>query len=784
MRCIVLLALSTIRKNKNQMFSPLLILFFSAMLLNIGLLTAFRMDKHLDEKAQELNAAHISFAFEDRYYEDRFFRFFATREDTIATQRDDMFLFTGNLKLTSGVITILTICMDYNEMGAMSQVNLIGDSLPPRNNSVYVPYLFNVSEGVQLGDTFTIGINENPYDATKEIEFDFVVAGFYEGIFLSVTNGGAIGLYYPNEAYRAFARQLPSGFSGTLISAQFTDEMLSTAIFDEFINNFSGDENSSWGSNIVMAKSGRIITSRIVAAMVIAFSIIILIVSAIVIRFRVSNAIEVEMRNHGALKAIGYTSRQIISAICLQYLLLALFASLLGISVSYSVIVVFSKLLAAVSGINWVQGLNIPLSAVCLISVVLSIAAMVLMSSIKLCHMPPIQALRGNCAGFGGNKKNILPIKASILPLIPTLAIKTALTYIKQNVLITLIMTSVSFAVVFSIVLSYNAPRDTFVNMIGGQNMDISAMAAPKEDAEELRESISNLEGVSRTVICDSGEVIFNKQLIEVTILRDFSEIYNNQTYTGRNPSHASEVVISSILSEAEGKQIGDKVILSIGDREKELIITGLLQSPNNAGREMFLTTEGYRLLDPDYKESMIMIEIENKAEGNEFIQNLKQKYGEKLYAIMNDREFADSQLLSIQSMLNGVSVLVVIVTSVVVIFVMQLMVKTLTLRRKQDMGIQKAFGFTTLQLMNQISGSFVPAAALGASIGGVLGCLTMNACIGLLFRGIGITQVNFIIPVPIVVLSTVIMCILTYFVSMLVSMGIKDISAYALITE
>jgi len=85
---------------------------------------------------------------------------------------------------------------------------------------------------------------------------------------------------------------------------------------------------------------------------------------------------------------------------------------------------------------------------------------------------------------------------------------------------------------------------------------------------------------------------------------------------------------------------------------------------------------------------------------------------------------------------------------------------------------------------MNQIAGSFVPVAVLGAGIGGVVGCITMNACIGLLFRGVGIMKVNFIIPIQLVVTACALMCLLTYVVSLLVSARIRRISAYALITE
>jgi putative ABC transport system permease protein len=238
------------------------------------------------------------------------------------------------------------------------------------------------------------------------------------------------------------------------------------------------------------------------------------------------------------------------------------------------------------------------------------------------------------------------------------------------------------------------------------------------------------------------------------------------------------------MLGMEKGNQIGDVITLSLGEREEEYIITGFFQSSNNMGRESLLTVEGYGMLDPDFKEGTILIEMAEDADIDAFVSLLEQRYGEKLFNLRNDREFLNMQLSAILGMINGMSAVFIFITVLVIVFILFLVVRTLVLRRKTELGIQKAVGFTTFQLMNQIAGSFVPVAILGTTIGSIAASLTMNDCIGFLFRSVGIMKVGFIIPIPIIATVGVLICILTYIVSMLVSVRIRKISAYALIVE
>ena len=128
--------------------------------------------------------------------------------------------------------------------------------------------------------------------------------------------------------------------------------------------------------------------------------------------------------------------------------------------------------------------------------------------------------------------------------------------------------------------------------------------------------------------------------------------------------------------------------------------------------------------------------------------------------------------------------VMIVAITVLVVVLILYLVIKTMILKRKREFGILKAIGYTTFQLMTQITLSFVPIVITGVLIGAVLGCLYTNSMLTMLLSGAGIHNVQFIVKLPLIVILCVGIIVLAYLVSMLVARRVKRISAYGLITE
>jgi len=140
--------------------------------------------------------------------------------------------------------------------------------------------------------------------------------------------------------------------------------------------------------------------------------------------------------------------------------------------------------------------------------------------------------------------------------------------------------------------------------------------------------------------------------------------------------------------------------------------------------------------------------------------------------------------MAGIGGIFSAVAVGIVSVTVFVVTLTLYMVIKTVILRRRRELGIQKAVGFTTLQLMNQIALNMTPAIVSGVITGALIGYFGFNPMMMAFTAGMGVARLN----LPIVLGQVIVVCsaliALAYIVSMLIAVRIRKISAYALVTE
>jgi len=135
-------------------------------------------------------------------------------------------------------------------------------------------------------------------------------------------------------------------------------------------------------------------------------------------------------------------------------------------------------------------------------------------------------------------------------------------------------------------------------------------------------------------------------------------------------------------------------------------------------------------------------------------------------------------------TIVSKMGIAILVVTIAIVILVLYFVINSSVVRRKRELGIQKAIGFTTFQLMNQISLGFLPPIIAGGLIGCVLGITQTNALISIAQRSMGIMKANYIITPVWIALFGVAIVIVSYVTSMLITFQVRKISAYSLITE
>ena len=193
---------------------------------------------------------------------------------------------------------------------------------------------------------------------------------------------------------------------------------------------------------------------------------------------------------------------------------------------------------------------------------------------------------------------------------------------------------------------------------------------------------------------------------------------------------------------------------------------------------------DGILKIAPDFKQTSLQIYLEENTSTAEYIKILDARFGSSIDASVDiDKAFAED-MGSYARIVSKLGVGMIVVTVFVVILILYFVINSSIIRQKQKLGIQKAIGFTTFQLMNQLSIGFLPPIITGVFIGSILGMLETNTMISIVSKSMGVMKANFIITPGWIALFGIAIVLVSYMTSMLITYKIRKISAYALVSE
>jgi len=775
---IMNLALANIRRSKSATASLFTFILVAALLLNIGLMVITQINTFFDSKAEQLKDPHAIIMMDYASYNSSYGEFITkypgvTESETEEIIKMDTAKFNfGDSELANSIA--IFNADDHRNIGALKLVEKLNTSSA---NDIFIPYIFKTNGGYELGEDFTITYLNKDYD--------FRISGFFETTMMGTTNIGIMKFMLPEISYQKLADELDKQTEGWFISAVMEDETQSTKLLNDFIKEFPQSTiGDIWTLDIEMVKSVSTLTINIIAMILVAFAAIIVLVSLIVIKYRVSNSIEDGMTNIGVLKAIGYTSRQILSSIILQFVLIAFSASVVGVALSYCLMPIIGSIISSLSGLIWYQGFNMIINLANIFIVTFCVVIVALISAFRVRKIQPIMALRGGIQTHSF-RKNYFPLENMGGGLHFLLAIKSMLSNVKQNIMILLIIIALTFASVFSVVLYYNIASDktAFVNLFGIEPANVMISVKPGADTTELLSHIKQMDQVSKVNIFDLITTKIDNQTVYTNVTDNYNRLENNIVYEGRQPKYGNEISISWVVSDQINKGIGDTVEVEYGTETVRFLVTGLSQSIGNLGQIAALTMDGIQQLHSDYKGTTLYVYLDGISNQN-FIEKVHEQYGDYIVETLDIDENVESQTGMYTAAVFAVMIMVLTITVLVVVMILYLVIKTMIIKRKKEFGVMKAIGYSTIQLMHQISISFVPVIITGVAIGGVLGYFYTNPMLSVLLSSAGVKRLDFIVHLPIILMLCVGILILAYIISMFVSLKIKKVSAYGLISE
>ena len=758
----------------------------ATLLMNAGLLVFIDFGNYFENITKELNTSNVYYIVSNKVYSNEVDEYLDNCDNVIEYQKEEALWVFGEALYNGENRSNLYLISNASNERELSKWKFVGNHLQEDSMTVYLPYRYQLDSGYELDDTFELSV--------KNEKFTFKVKGFIEDVFFCSAETGATGIYLPNETYQYVLNKIDDNALATILFVnldQISKEVETnikkiTGAESLLTSNSSVEEgNAMFSLDIDLVKMARVMMATMVALMIVTFAIIIAGVCLIVIRFRISNSIEEDMVKIGSLKAIGYTSKQIIASIVLQFFIIAIVGSLIGISLSHLTTPILSNVFAQQSGIKWEQGFNGLISVITLIFVLFVVYIVSLLSSRRIKKLHPIVALRGGLVTHSF-RKNHLPLSTSIGNLQIVLALKNIFINLKQSFMMIIILITVSFSGTFAVVMFYNTTINTktFLETPGIELSNIIVTLDNSKDNSILIENINKMSEVKKSQYIDNFLVFINEMEVYAFVMDDFNHKETNTLYQGRYPLHSNEVALSGYIANLENKKIGDLITLNIGDTEKEFLITGLTQGAFMSGMNISIRKDGMDNLDPNFIQKNLNIYINKGYSTEGLISKLQTLYGDSIITIRNvDKEMAMGASAYI-SIVEKVGIVMAIINVIIVILVLYFVINSSLIRKKREIGIQKAIGFTNIQLMNQMSLSFIFPIIIGVIIGVILGIVGTNPLMSIVQRGMGIMKANFIIENLWISLFGFIIIIISYLTSMLITYAIRKVSPYTLVSD
>ena len=757
-----------LKKDRSSYLSFGIIIMITALILNCAGVLLLQAERAYDEKFDKLNTAQVNVLLPET-------------QDTAAlgaalgafgrVERHRAILTEAVVREFNGTdFDMNTVFYPLGDQKTLNHYELVSKTDAQVENPIYIPLYVSRFGGFGLNDRIVYVI-----DGKEQV---FTVAGIIEEMQYGNYGASMLCAYLPEESFESLAQE----FSGKAVAeySLATEGDLDQAKSE--ISKVLEDRGVTMLSclDCQRVKEARNQVCKLLILILAAFAMIILTVSVFLSNFRVRNAIESEIVNMSVLKALGYTGGQIVAGISAPYAMVAAVFSLLGVGVSYLALPLLAAVLTAQSGFafdirfDWLSllGVTAVLTAV--------VTAFTFFSAGKIRKTQPIDGLRGNSGGKQ-SKKNRLPLDTTRGNTHLLLVLKQMVACRKQNILLFLVCAALTVLTAFSGSLLFNVAikPDNFMSALSDETPDV--IIRPVDGAAEQLGAVLKADpSVENALQYLTGSGKIEEKTVKVFACRDFSQVRNDVCYRGKSPRAADEIALGSAFEERY--RIGDTVEIQLRDMTRSFRVTGFVQSVNLQGELCQLTLEGYQTLCKEMPTPDLYVYLDSDADAAEVAARYKES------GLVLDTVNAQKLQTEARSMYMGITVAAVAVifavTVLIVLFILYIVIKSLLVKRRQELGIYKAMGYTSAQLMAQTVASFLPVSAAAVLLSTGAAMLYLPGIYQVIFGALGVMKNNMEIDLGFLMLFALAQILVNVIISVILCMPIRKISAYALMKE
>ena len=487
--------------------------------------------------------------------------------------------------------------------------------------------------------------------------------------------------------------------------------------------------------------------TNIATSIVFIFTVILVVMAVIIMHFSIRNFIELNVQNIGLLQATGYTSKELRAACIIEQMIICIFATAAAVAAG----IFLAKPLAALSGmmmgLSGFTGISVPalISTAAGIPAMVFIGALIATSSYR--KLTVLEALKSGITSHNF-KKNHFPLETSKLPLSLAMAGKNIFGSGKKSVLISLIVAGLTLSTCLGFTLFQNWALDqaALLKLVGFESSDIQVTVIGDEEYVEKMRKDPAVRMVNTWTTLSSMEVthLDKSTSLGIDVYGDVSKLKNEYILEGHAPKNDKEIVLSTVEADNIGAKVGDKVNIKTvsGKGTVAYTVSGIDQKINNMGKKAVMTEEGAKRLDPDYKFLNVLIYLNEPSRAKQLKKEWEKEYPDYQFTLVED--LIGSTINTITQAMEAICVIFIIATCFVVILTQVLLTRAQIIRERTDLGVSKALGYTSGELMRRTLMTNIPTIAIGMVLGIVMHVLFTNRLILIGLSTFGIKQNSF----------------------------------------
>ena len=788
------IAKNNIRKQKSDMITFFVMILISAMMLFISFSFMVGISDVVDTVHAKMNGPDLLFVMgNDKVSMNKLSEIIESNPyigDTEITESLKTLAKYGH-KSDKNLVEFSFQFISYDQDIRIQQIT--ADTKGMHGNQAVLP--ISMSTSYKIGDTLRVKIGDNIYDMK--------VAGFTEdSLYCSPLNIGINLVYVSQDMYNdiRFENSSDPTLVTQMCKCKLTKEALRKGISmndlcDEIFNEHNdwyarySKGNDVYGGGINnsisfdMLRSSSMILPMMFIGIVALFAIVIFVIAMVIIHFSVKNFIMTNMKNTAIMEAAGYTVGEMVKILICQLGAVSLTGGLIGAFIGSLTIGKLGFIIVMTLGLAWNQPINLPVAIFVVVGLCVIVGLLTLLIGRDYGKTTVLEALRGgiNAHNF---KKNFFSFEKSAFPVSITLALKETFGRFKSHIgiifIIMILMASTIFGLGMSDTFSSN---DALMEMVGIDYADAEVEGGEAMAAElEGMKTVSKQYGDNWMGLNYSSKKVRDKQVLTTRAISDYSKMQGLSVIEGRAPKHSNEIMFATNAANKMKVGVGDVVTVSNGDIQENFLVTGLCQVINNMGLMAYITMDGLAILTGPPKEFNYEVFLKSGYTLEDFRKEFGERYPE--VEVIDFKENAEGTVGVIKAGVKAIAMLIAFLTALIVAFVESLIIKTQITRSWRDLGVSKALGYTSGQLITQTMMSNMPSVLIGIVLGLLVAAFSAEKLMRVLFTIFGFRKAPFYVNTGSYLIAVVLIAGIAMITSAWVGRRIRKLEPVKMITE